>query len=602
MTKEIYPRPASYRQSRRSLDKKNRKFIQLKEPHGQNLIEALGRFCQQWGTTLTYGSVSNDKVLLTLQLAKGFGAEAYEITTSDAGYKLRAGDECGLYRGLSSLAQLLQSTKAPFVTIKDKPDFKQRGVMLDISRCKVPTLETLKTLIDQFALAKFNQLQLYTEHTYAFSGHETVWAEASPLSANDVLELKHYAAARYIELVPNLNCFGHFERWLRHPAYFKYAECPDGFIHPLSGEPMPHGSTLQPGKQSLRLVDELHAEYLPMFDSAFFNVGGDEPWELGLGRSKVLCEKTSTTDVYLDFLSKIQTLVEKRGRQMMFWSDIVLKDPTSLSKLSKELIALNWGYEGNHPFAKESELVARQKIPFYVCPGTSSWNSLTGRTDNMRRNISSAAKHGLNHGAEGLLVTDWGDHGHHQYLPISYPGFAVAACEGWRQGSVRAGQLPLIVNQLFLREQEPTTATTLLALGTVLNQVKSPLRNATVFNRLLFWQMRHEPSASRHLTSEQLFGCLDTLTNLEARTRGADPLIDAELDNAIAMARHGIERLLYFRNEPKYCTAQSLRQLQLNIKLIKREHEALWLKRNRVGGLRESLAHLTRAETPLFRD
>ena len=52
--------------------------------------------------------------------------------------------------------------------------------MLDISRCKVPTLATLKTLIEQFADLKYNQLQLYTEHTFAFTDHETVWRDASP--------------------------------------------------------------------------------------------------------------------------------------------------------------------------------------------------------------------------------------------------------------------------------------------------------------------------------------------------------------------------------------------------------------------------------------
>ena len=64
--------------------------------------------------------------------------------------------------------------------IKDVPDFANRGVMLDISRCKVPTLTTLKTLIEQFADLKYNQPQLYTEHTFAFTDHETVWRDAHP--------------------------------------------------------------------------------------------------------------------------------------------------------------------------------------------------------------------------------------------------------------------------------------------------------------------------------------------------------------------------------------------------------------------------------------
>jgi hypothetical protein len=100
-------------------------------------------------------------------------------------------------------------------------------------------------------------------------------------------------------------------------------------------------------------------------------------------------------------------------------------------RLSKDLIALNWSYEGNHPFARECKLMAAQKIPFYVCPGTSSWNSLTGRTTNMQTNLANAARQGKKYGADGYLVTDWGDYGHHQYLPVSYAGFLLGACHAW---------------------------------------------------------------------------------------------------------------------------------------------------------------------------
>ena len=48
--------------------------------------------------------------------------------------------------------------------------------MLDISRTKVPTMDTLLTLIDQFSTLKYNQIQLYTEHTFAFSNQG--WSKA----------------------------------------------------------------------------------------------------------------------------------------------------------------------------------------------------------------------------------------------------------------------------------------------------------------------------------------------------------------------------------------------------------------------------------------
>jgi hexosaminidase len=352
---------------------------------------------------------------------------------------------------------------------------------------------------------------------------------------------------------------------------------------------------LTPAKSSLKLIDSLHGEYLPLFDSPYFNVGGDEPWELGLGRSAKSSAEHGTTNVYIDFIGDIQRLVEKRDRQMMFWSDIVQKEPSSLKRLSKELIALNWGYEANHPFAREAEHVAKQGIPFYVCPGTSSWNSLTGRTENMRRNIASAARHGHNFNAEGLLVTDWGDHGHHQYLPVSYPGFAVGACESWRTGSSKRLNLPDLVNWAFIGESNLNTAETIISLGQVLEQARSPLRNATIFNRLLFWGMKHEPSDTRHLEIDQLAACEREFQALLERAPAEDPLLAAELRNAISMALHGLHRLMYFRGEPIQKA-----ELRAEIRLIKGEHARLWLTRNRPGGLPESLEHLENAAKALL--
>ena len=595
----IYPEPATLKTGRQPLDLAGRNFIQLTTSHSENFTDRIQDFAKRRVRPLeiTYGATHDDQIMVRIELKGAISkGEAYEISTTKAGYTISAATECGLFRGLSSLDQLLdqRSNLSPFVTIQDEPDFPQRGVMLDISRCKVPTIESLKTLIEQFAALKYNQLQLYTEHTFRFTDHPLVWANASPLSAADILELKNFASARYIDLVPNLNSFGHFERWLRHPEYHKYAECPAGFTHPLSGEEIAFGSTLTPDKSSLKLIDALHAEYLPLFDSPLFNIGGDEPWELGLGRSRKKCAAKGTAKVYVDFLSEIQHLVEKRDRQMMFWSDIVQKEPDSLQQLSQELIALNWGYEANHPFRKECANVAEQKIPFYVCPGTSSWNSLTGRTDNMRRNITSAAKHGKNHGALGLLVTDWGDHGHHQYLPISYPGYAVGACESWRQGSSARVDLADLVNRCFLRESNNTTAETIIQLGKVLELAKSPARNATIFNQTFFWSMDREPDATKNLTSLQLKACREEFRALLAKPPSESPLVAAEISNAILMAMHGLDRLRYFRAE-----AVPRQRLRAEMMAIKAEHGRLWLARNRPGGLQESIEHLDKAAAAL---
>ena len=89
--------------------------------------------------------------------------------------------------------------------------------MLDVSRNRVPTRTTLARLVEVLDRCRFNQLQLYVEHTFAYAGHEDVWRDASPLTADDLRWLDDRCAEVGIELVANQNCFGHLAPWLAQP-------------------------------------------------------------------------------------------------------------------------------------------------------------------------------------------------------------------------------------------------------------------------------------------------------------------------------------------------------------------------------------------------
>ena len=54
--------------------------------------------------------------------------------------------------------------------------------MLDVSRDRVPTLRTLRLIVDLLARYRYTQSQLYTEHTFAYAGHESVWEEPDPVT------------------------------------------------------------------------------------------------------------------------------------------------------------------------------------------------------------------------------------------------------------------------------------------------------------------------------------------------------------------------------------------------------------------------------------
>ena len=116
--------------------------------------------------------------------------------------------------------------------------------------------------------------------------------------------------------------------------------------------------------------------------------------------------------VYLVFLLSRYCELNQHGYTMQLWGDIVLEHPELFPKLPKDAFALNWGYESDHHIYVQTKVFQKAGIPNYVCPGTSSWNSIAGRTDNMFNNIRNAALSGLNNGVCGFLITDWGDNGH----------------------------------------------------------------------------------------------------------------------------------------------------------------------------------------------
>jgi hexosaminidase len=359
--------------------------------------------------------------------------EGYTLTISKTGIEISFRETSGLRAAAATLRQLLREygRRLPCLKIRDWPDFARRGVMLDISRGRVPKLETLLDLAEKLSDFKINELQLYTEHTFAYKKYKSVWQSWGALTAEEIQILDARCHELGIELVPNQNSFGHLRYFLENPRLKQLAEISEPY-EDANGEFVRRPTTHAPNHPgTLPFLRGLYDELLPNFSSTHFNIGGDETWDLGRGQSRKICETKGKGRVYFDFLKQIHHEVAVLGRKMMFWGDIILKYPKLIRELPKNVIALNWGYEANHPFEKEAAQFAKAKIPFYVCPGTSTWQSLIGKHDNALANLLTAARVGKKFGAIGFLNTDWGDGGHPQPLAVSWPLFAAGAALAW---------------------------------------------------------------------------------------------------------------------------------------------------------------------------
>ena len=360
------------------------------------------------------------------------GPQQYRLEISPRGIEIAASDDAGAYYAIQTLRELLavQGRRLGACLIEDWPDFRRRGIYHDCSRGKVPKLGTLKALVERLARWKINELQLYVENVFTFQRHPDIGRGYSPLTPREILDLQAHCKLHHVRLVGSLASFGHMEKILCLPRYRHLGELP-------GHREWPGGTTLCPTDPgSIRLVEEMYEEFVPLFEAEDFNVCGDEPWELGRGRSKKLADRVGVGRVYLDFLLKIHRVCRKLGKRTNAWADIVLDHHEILGDLPGEMVMLNWDYCPDGARIPRTAEIVRAGLPLVVCPGTNGWLSHGTRLAMAMENVAVFAAQGRKHSAEGLLNTDWGDYGHRNTLGVSLHGFAHGAAHAWNGRAV----------------------------------------------------------------------------------------------------------------------------------------------------------------------
>ncbi len=363
----------------------------------------------------------------------GQSPEAYTLRIDQHGVSINAATDAGVRNALRTLAQLLRALgpEIPCVEIEDAPAFGVRGVMLDVSRSRVPTMRELFETVDLLASLKINHLQLYTEHAFAYPWAPEVWAGVSPMTPDEVRRLDAYCAERGVELSANQNCFGHLKPWLVHERFAPLAETHGDWS--FAGVPRSGPFSLCPiDPGSIRFVERMLDDLLPCCSSGLVNIGCDETYDIGQGRSKAVVDREGKAAVYGRFVAQVCKLVTDRGKRPAFWADIAAEHPRVLDMLPEEAVALVWNYEPDADFARPLREAHQRGMAGWVCPGTSSWRSITGRSSERRANLQAAAAQGMEAGATGYLVTDWGDSGHHQVQPVALRAIAQGAQAAWR--------------------------------------------------------------------------------------------------------------------------------------------------------------------------
>lgn len=531
-------------------------------------------------------------------------------------YKLKArpltvsvwGDgAAGLRYGVETLARLVLpgAKRIPACDITDRPDFEKRGLLLDISRGKVPTLETLREVVDRMVGLKLNLLMLYTEHVFQFRRHPEIGEYASRMNAADVRALDLYAAERHVELVPTLQSLGHMHQLLKIPRYRHLAESDKMW-------------SISPALEATYdLLADLYSEYLPNFRSDWVNANCDEPVDLGRGKSKGWAEKKGRGAVYRYHLERVQKIARSLGRQTMVWGDVVHEHPEQIPFLNKKLVLLDWWYEANHDFNRVKAF-ARHEIAFMVCPGTSSWNTLFPRVGNAVANIRGYAEAGKRFGAQGLINTDWGDGGHYNLLGNSFFSIAWGAQAAWGATDISPRAFEKAFSLHFFGDRSGVVGKLCRRLGT-LHRTGFKHFNNSPLKSVYFDAVADDSFVSRikpTVLSKTLAALeevkRDFLTNaskLDGDRTTAEEMRLA-IDASIFAARKGLTAYEYLqwkkgeraRNSAgRQRLAADLEKLSSEQTKLRRVHRTLWLARNHLSNFEITARYYTRSIRSLRR-
>ena len=295
----------------------------------------------------------------------GLGAEGYKLTVTPESVEIQGVDEAGVFYGVQTLLQLMppeifSATPAtgvewniPCVHIEDQPRFKWRGMMLDVCR-HFFTKEEVKTMLDAMALHKLNSfhwhltddqawridIKKYPKLTSVGAWREKIGFGLDPklgtaydkkgryggfYTQADIREVVAYAAARHINVVPEIEMPGHACAALM--AYPQFSCTGGPFTTDLPGGVF-NGIYCAGNDQAFEFVDNVLKEVFELFPGKYIHVGGDEVlpdnWKKCPKCQARMKEQGLTKEPDLEsyFIRRVEKMINAHGRNLIGWSEI----------------------------------------------------------------------------------------------------------------------------------------------------------------------------------------------------------------------------------------------------------------------------------------
>jgi hexosaminidase len=273
--------------------------------------------------------------------------ESYQLVISESGAKLTALSPLGILHGLQTVLQLVETTangfSVPVVTIKDRPRFAWRGLLVDVGRHFIP-LDVLKRNLDGMAAVKMNVLHwhLYDNEGFRVESKRfpRLQGEGSGglyYTQDEIREFVAYAHDRGIRIVPEFEMPGH-----SRSLFAGYPELASG-PGPYKVDPGGPDAVMDPTREeTYKFIDKFVQEMTALFPDEYFHIGGDEvngsQWDANPKIQAFIHSHGMKTnqDLQAYFNQRLQKLLSKHHKIMMGWDEVLHPD------LPKTVIVQSW--------------------------------------------------------------------------------------------------------------------------------------------------------------------------------------------------------------------------------------------------------------------
>jgi hexosaminidase len=299
---------------------------------------------------------------IVLALDTAFAPEAYRLSVTPQSIRIAGSSAAGIFHGTQTLRQLLPPSSfrrakvaapadgwtVPAVEIADSPQYRWRGIMLDVVRHFMSVREVLR-IIDLMALHHMSVLHLHLTDDqgwrieiarYPRLTEVGGWRRGSQVGTgaddnrphggfytqDDIREIVAFAAERHITVVPEIETPGH-----ARAAIAAYPELAVGGVS-KGGVWTRWGiseDVFSVEESTIEFLKRVLDEVIDLFPSAHIGIGGDEcpkvQWR-GDPRSQERMRELGLEDeeqLQAWFIGRLEEHVRGRGRRIFGWDEIL---------------------------------------------------------------------------------------------------------------------------------------------------------------------------------------------------------------------------------------------------------------------------------------